>query len=412
MVVNRLGEAISLTGEVGPDFKIGPLELIGIQPTLFCNIDCTYCFLSSEDRKSKTRITIELVEQIAQRVFASGLAVSDFTISWAASEPLVLKPKFYEEAFSAIEKYNTSKVKVTHAFTTNATLITEEWCEFFAKHEIYLAVSIDGPAFIHDRCRVTRDGKGTHQRAMEGVRLLRNHNFPFACISVLTNEALDFPDEMYDFFRTERIGGTGFNFDEADGVNPHSSMNFDGIMERYERFLSRFYDIVRKDGSIFWVREFDQEKSIYADEELENIKRAKGGYAAPNNQCVVPFALLNIDCQGNFSTFTPELLGAKHKEYGNFYLGRIQDGPIESVIHTEKFRAIWKDIAAGVRKCRDSCSYFAFCGGGSPSNKYVENGTFDSTETLQCRLCTKARVNVVQQKIFGGPQIREGSVLC
>lgn len=412
MVVNRQGEAISLTGEVDQDFKIGPIELIGIQPTLFCNINCSYCFLSSEDRKSKTRITIDLVEQIAKRVFSSGLVNGTFTISWAASEPLVLSPEFYEEAFAAIEKYNSSKTKIVHAFTTNATLITEKWCDFFAKHEIYLAVSIDGPAFIHDRCRVTRAGKGTHKRAMEGVRLLRKHNFPFACISVLTNEALDYPDEIYDFFRSERIGGTAFNFDEADGVNPHSSMNCQGITGRYERFLSRFYDIVRKDGSVFWVREFDQEKSIYSREEIKRMQHSKQGYFAPNNQCIVPFALLNIDCQGNFSTFTPELLGAKHKTYGNFYLGNIQDAPIESVIHTDKFREIWRDIAAGVKKCQQTCSYFAFCGGGSPSNKYIENGTFNSTETLHCRLCTKSRVKVIQEKVFGGPQIPEESMTC
>jgi len=412
VVVNRLGEAISLTGEVGLDFKIGPLELIGIQPTLFCNLDCSYCFLSSEARKSKKRISIELVEQIAQRVFSSGIVNGSFTISWAASEPLVLKPAFYEEAFAVIEKHNTSNTKITHAFTTNATLITEEWCEFFAKHEIYLAVSIDGPAFIHDRCRVTRAGKGTHKRAINGVRLLRKHNFPFACISVLTNEALDYPDEIYDFFRSEKIGGTAFNFDEADGVNPQSSMNGDGVMERYEKFLSRFYDIVRKEGSVFWVREFDQEKSVYSGGELERMKSSKKGYLSPNNQCVIPFALLNIDCQGNFSTFTPELLGTKHRTYGNFYLGRIQDDPIESVVHTDKFREIWRDIAAGVRKCEKTCSYFAFCGGGSPSNKYVENGTFNSTETLHCRICTKSRVKLVQKKMFGGPQIPDEESLC
>jgi uncharacterized protein len=409
MVVNRLGESISLSGEIDSDFKAGPIELIGIQPTLFCNINCSYCFLSEEDRASPKKITFELIEQIAQRVFSSGLVNGAFTISWAASEPLTLKPEFYEKAFALIEKHNTSKTKIVHAFTTNATLITEEWCEFFKKHEIYLAVSIDGPAFIHDKCRVTRTGKGTHQRAMEGVRLLRKHKFPFACISVLTDYALDYPDEMYDFFRAEKIGGTAFNFDEADGVNPLSSMHGTVGIERYERFFSRFYDIVRGDQSKFWVREFDKEKSIFTNEEVANIKlNGKNGYYSPNNQCVIPFALLNIDCQGNFSTFTPELLGTKSREYGDFYFGRIQDHAIESVIHTEKFKNIWRSIAAGIRKCYDACPEFAFCGGGSPSNKYVENGTFDSTETQHCRICTKSRVKLMQEKKFGGPQVTSG----
>jgi uncharacterized protein len=138
---------------------------------------------------------------------------------------------------------------------------------------------------------------------------------------------------------------------------------------------------------------------------MERMQHSRKGYLPPNNQCIIPFALLNIDCEGNFSTFTPELLGAKHHKYGNFYFGRIQDGPIEDVIHTEKFREIWKEIAAGVRTCEQTCPQFGFCGGGSPSNKYIENGTFNSTETLHCRLHTKIRTKVVQQKVFGRLQI-------
>ena len=159
MVVNRLGEPISLTGEVDSSLKLGPIELVGIQPTLYCNLNCTYCFLPSDDRRQTKRISIALIEQISQRIFSSGLVDGTFTITWAASEPLFNQVKFYEEAFQAIEKYNHDKVKIVHSFTTNATLMTQEWCEFFARHEVYLAVSVDGPAFLHDRCRVTRDGK-------------------------------------------------------------------------------------------------------------------------------------------------------------------------------------------------------------------------------------------------------------
>ncbi len=405
MIVNKLGELVSLSGVVDENFKAGPIELIGIQPTLFCNINCSYCFLSEEDRRSPKKITLELVEQIAQRVFSSVLVNGTFTISWAASEPLSMKREFYEEAFAIIDKYNVENTQVIHSFTTNATLITEDWCNFFAKYQVYLAVSLDGPVFIHDRCRVNRAGKGTHKKVIEGVKLLRKHNFPFACISVVTDYTLDYPDEFYDFFRSMKIGGTALNFDEADGVNSTSSMSRQNSIERYERFLSRLYDISRNDNSQFWIREIDQDKSYFDQEELINIRtRSKQGIYPPNNQCVIPFAVLNIDCEGNFSTFTPELLATKHREYGNFYFGRIQDDPIESVIHTKKFKEVWRDIAAGVRKCFDTCSEFAFCGGGSPSNKYVENGTFDSTETLHCKICIKSRARVMQEKLFGGPQ--------
>lgn len=38
---------------------------------------------------------------------------------------------------------------------------------------------------------------------------------------------------------------------------------------------------------------------------------------------------------------------------------------------------------AGVNACRETCEYLGVCGGAG-SNKYWENGTFDSTETTAC----------------------------
>ena len=401
MVVNKLGQAISLSGQVDSNFRLGPIEFVGIQPTLFCNLNCSYCFVPEEDRRTTKKITLELVEQIAQRIFGSGLVDGPFTVAWAASEPLSVSIDFYEKAFAILEKYNVTKTKIVHSFTTNATLITEDWCHFFAKHDIYLAVSVDGPEFLHDRRRVMRNGEGTHKRVLKGIRLLRKHNIAFATISVLSYDCLDFPDEMYDFFRSEGIRGVSFNFDEADGMNPSSSMNRDDTIERFEEFLSRFYDICQRDDSDIWVREFHGNKAMFTPDEMEKLKNAPMNSMAPNIQFVIPYAMINIDCEGRFSTFTAELLRAKHRKHGDFILGRIQDGPIEDAIHTEKFRDIWSEVAAGVRKCEDSCPQFAFCGGGSPSNKYIENGSCDSTGTLHCQLTTKSRISVVQRKTLG-----------
>ena len=49
--------------------------------------------------------------------------------------------------------------------------------------------------------------------------------------------------------------------------------------------------------------------------------------------------------------------------------------------------------------CREQCRYFGFCGGGPPGNKFFENGTFASTETLFCRLHKKAAMDVSLDKL-------------
>ena len=88
---------------------------------------------------------------------------------------------------------------------------------------------------------------------------------------------------------------------------------------------------------------------------------------------------------GDFSTFSPELLNAKSKEYNNFAFGNVNHDNFLGVLTLEKFKSIYTDILNGLMKCKKNCDYFSVCGGGTPSNKYAENGTFDSTETKHCK---------------------------
>ena len=67
---------------------------------------------------------------------------------------------------------------------------------------------------------------------------------------------------------------------------------------------------------------------------------------------------------------------------------------LADAIASERFRRLDDEIGRGVEMCRKDCSYFALCGGGPPGNKYFENGTFASTETLFCRLHKKACFDV------------------
>ena len=75
--------------------KKGLVELLIIQGTPFCNIDCGYCYLPN--RSDKSKISIETIEKTMERLFESDLVRSDFSIVWHCGEPLVLPITFYEK---------------------------------------------------------------------------------------------------------------------------------------------------------------------------------------------------------------------------------------------------------------------------------------------------------------------------
>src|SRR5260370_4980352 len=91
--------------------------------------------------------------------------------------------------------------------------------------------------------------------------------------------------------------------------------------------------------------------------------------------------MLNVDSHGNVSSFSPELLGLKNKDYGDFLLGNINRQSLAEIHRTCVESALHRDIQAGVQACSAGCDYFSVCGGGAPGNKLFENGSLARTTT-------------------------------
>ena len=374
----------------------GPLELLVVQPTPFCNIDCSYCYLP--DRRNTRKITTEILEQTFAWTFRSGLVRQPFTLLWHAGEPTVLPASFYEQATVLLERYNNSGFEVTQSFQTNATLINDAWCDFIKRRNVHVGVSVDGPAFLHDRYRRTRRGGGTFEKTLQGMRRLHDHGIDFNTITVLTADSLAYPDELFDFFVENGVTSVGFNVEEVEGPHVASSLARGGTEERFRRFYSRFLDLALAADRPMEVREFDTAQ-------VSLSHRVDPGF---RTQECRPFAILNVDCEGNFSTYSPELLGLSGPRHGSFALGNVVRNSLEGVLAQPRFIALDDEIRRGVERCHETCSYSPFCGGGPPGNKFFENGDFASTETLSCRLHKQVTFDVALTKLERLAAAQEG----
>lgn len=328
------------------------------------------------------------VASIAERLFESPFVSDEVTIVWHAGEPLVLPISFYEEAFSIIQRYNTKEVNIVWSIQTNATLITEEWCDFFKRHEIRVGVSLDGPKHVHDAYRVNRAGRGTFDQTMRGLELMRQAGLRPGIIAVVTDAALPYPEEIWQFFTENNIGHVGLNIEEVEGANQESSMFIENREGACKQFFKQILKAMAKNPASPPLREY--ETALRHIESGVNFARAQDN---------VPMAILNFDCDGNVSTFSPELLTAKHEPYGDFILGNVFDHSLEDLLQSDKFIQMNAAIQEGVQQCRDTCPYFMFCGGGWPSNKIGETGTFTTTETRSCRLRIKAVVDAILEHL-------------
>ena len=351
------------------------LKLLVLQPTPFCNIACDYCYLP--DRGERGRMSLGVLAQALKRVADSGWLGPKLDVAWHAGEPLVVPVDYYAAALELFRQCLPATVVVRHGIQTNATLIDPDWCRFFVEHRIDVGVSLDGPADLHDAHRRTRAGRGTHAAVLRGVRLLQAHGVPFHVICVLTDAALAQPDTVIDFFLGEGIGRIGFNIEELDGANRHSSIQGTAAERAYRRFMTRVMQRVRTEPERLQVRELT---SV-----LEALASPGFGTYDGNDQNE-PFAILSIGWRGEITTFSPELLGTAHPTYGSFTFGNVATHALAQVAADPCFQAIRDAIAGGVQACKQTCDYFPICLGGAPANKLGELGTLAGTRTTHCRL--------------------------
>jgi uncharacterized protein len=355
------------------------IQLLVVQPTPFCNIDCRYCYLP--DRANKAVVSENTLKNLFSQVFASGWADDGLSVVWHAGEPMVLPIAFYRRAFALIDELKPAEIPLNHSFQTNGTLLSDAWADFIVAAKINLGVSIDGPRRFHDMNRVNRAGRGTFDKAVAGVRLLRRRGVPFHVISVLTAESLASPSEMFDFYLAEGIDHVCFNVEESEGDHRSESFAEAGIEDAYYRFLSEFWRLsAAHPGKIKFIREIDDAQ--------RNVLRPRE--ANFSNQLTTPFAVLSVDWSGNIATFSPELLGLKNALYDDFILGNVNRDRLDELADRPLLARMRADIDAGVAMCRESCEYFSVCGGGEPVNKLAENGSFATSETTYCRV-TKMR---------------------
>jgi len=361
-------------------------RLVVIQATPFCNVNCRYCYLP--DKSSTKRIDDQTLKRTFALLLAEPSHSDPVSIVWHAGEPLILPISFYENAFRIAEQCNTRGLRIVHFFQTNGTLINQDWCDFFKRYQVKVGVSLDGPPHLHDASRVDRAGRGTFERVMRGIKLLQQNEIEPSIITVLTKSALDNPDEIWHFFAEHGLRHLAFNVEEIEGVHRHSSLEGDETFMRYKRFFRRLLELRDQHENHPFVREFDHIINV-----MKNVdKYADRKAGAQENE---PLAILSIDCEGSISTFSPELLTMTHPHYGHFRFGNVFGGTLEDMLISQKFVDMNTQIQRGVSRCRESCQYFAFCGGGAPSNKLWENNAFDSTETMRCRLGKQAIVEAV-----------------
>jgi uncharacterized protein len=325
-----------------------------------CNLDCHYCYyLRKKDlypKEESFRMPDFILEEyIAEHIAAASGSVINF--SWHGGEPTMLGLDYFRKVVALQRKHQPRNQRITNGIQTNGTLLDEEWCRFLAEQAFAVGLSLDGPQGMHDHYRVTKGQDPTHNEAMRGYRLLRQHEVPCDVLCVVHSENVQHPTEVYRFFKQIEAPSIGFlPLVEPQPDGKHGVSQRTVQAEALGNFLCAIFDEWKShDIERVKVQIFEEAaRTAFGQEPALCIFRRTCGD--------VPV----VEHNGDFFS-CDHFVDTEHR------LGNIQEIPLANLLESGPQRDFGRaKLDTLPRYCR-SCEVLDMCHGGCPKDRILHS---------------------------------------
>lgn len=170
-----------------------------IKPTHICNLNCDYCF--NDDIRQPIMNSLVLEKTIKETFLyaknKTGFSGAEFV--WHGGEPLIAGLKYFKHAI-ALQKEFSEGFSFSNSIQTNGLLLNQEWVNFFHKNEFSVSLSLDGPPDIHNQYRKDHSGRGSFNKVMNAIKLLRSSDIEPGVVLVATQALKGQGKTVYKFF--------------------------------------------------------------------------------------------------------------------------------------------------------------------------------------------------------------------
>ncbi len=179
-----------------------------IELTEACNIRCTYCIFDETDKSERNHSD----ESISSEVALS--SVDDFFKRTNGEEAYIVfyggEPLLNFDLIRSIVAHanSISSGKIKFSFTTNGVSLSRDKFQFLIDNDFKITVSVDGPKEIHDKRRVSKNGKGTFSIIEKNLTDLLRFNEEFYYSNIEFNCTISEIDDVRlinDFFKGNNL---------------------------------------------------------------------------------------------------------------------------------------------------------------------------------------------------------------
>lgn len=348
-----------------------------------CNLACKYCYYLEKNKLYPTAqrhlMSDEMLE-LFTREYIEAQTMNQVLFTWHGGEPLLRSIDFYRKALSLQQKYAGGRC-IDNVIQTNGTLLTDEWCEFFAQNHWLVGISIDGPQPDHDHYRLTAAGKPSWKKVMQGIKLLKKQGVEWNAMAVVNAYNANHPLEFYRFFKengcqflqftpiVERLTRheDGRTLASLADKNEISLSEASVAPEQWGYFLCAIFDEwVRKDVGKIFVEIFDCT--------LANWMGISPGICAYSKECG----------HAGVMEHNGDVYSCDHFVFPEYKLGNIRDHSLIDMLYGEQQQEFSRLKHSSLpRQCKECDMEFA-CHGECPKNRFMKDKYGDSGLNYLC----------------------------
>lgn len=227
-----------------------PLSILIKPVSGSCNMNCSYCFYTDEIQNREIACTGMMSKDTMHKLVDQAFDYADFdcTFAFQGGEPTLAGLEFFEVFSSYVNNHpNPKHLNVHYAFQTNGLLIDAAWAEWFAKNQVLVGISLDGPKSIHDRYRKDHQGNGTFDRVMAAIDLLKQYKVDYNILCVVHGVSAYKAKKIYEFYRKNDMNYHQY----IECLDPleaaRGSFEYSLTPARYETFLKDLFDVWYED---------------------------------------------------------------------------------------------------------------------------------------------------------------------
>jgi uncharacterized protein len=323
-----------------------------------CNLDCHYCYYLKKKHLYPKSESFRMPEGILEKYIVQHINASPehvIRFSWHGGEPTVLGLDYFRKIVALQHKHQSANQRITNGIQTNGILLDEDWCRFLATEGFVVGLSLDGPQEMHDRYRVTKDQKPTHEQTMRGYKLLQQHQIDCDILCVVHAHNVRHPTQVYRFFT--QINAQYVTFlplvePQPDIEGSVSSRTVPA--EAWGAFLCTIFDEwMSQDIGRIKVQIFEEaSRTAFNQDHSLCIFRPTCGD--------VPV----IEHNGDFFS-CDHFVDIEHN------LGNIQETPLVELLESPEQRAFGQAKLETLPRYCQACDVRAMCNGGCPKNRFL-----------------------------------------